>query len=372
MKVAFQIDQLWFSAPGGIGTYVWELFPALAGLDDAPELVPFRSKWGHHPARIWTTSLPPVESRLPIKMWYRAWDLLGGPSLPRQLASCGIVHATNHASVPPVHRGQKLVVTVHDLAFERFPEAFPATWLRLYRAGVRAAARRADAIMTPSRATADDLTARSDVDPSKVHVTPLASGLPSSPDDAAATLSRHGIEGPFILCAATIEPRKNQTRLVQAYRKIATHLPHTLVLAGPDGWLSRDLDAELSRIGSGRIVRTGRLEDLELDALYRAADLVAYPSLYEGFGLPVIEAMARGVPVVASTTPAVAETAGGAALLIDPLDVNALAAAMERVLTDPALAADLRARGFARASGFTWEATARATLDVYRRVTGAA
>lgn len=270
-----------------------------------------------------------------------------------------------------MRRHQKLVVTIHDLAFEHFPEAFPPRWLRLYRAGLTAVARRADAIITPSRATAEDLLSRMNIDESRVHVTPLASSRDRGNDHEEPSPQTR-VPRPFILCASTIEPRKNQVRLVQAYRKIAGRVQHALVLAGPNGWLHEDLDAEMARDAPGTVVRTGRLEDWQLDALYRDADVVAYPSLYEGFGLPVIEAMGRGVPVVASTTPAVAETAGDAALLVDPLDVDALAGALERVLTDEALAADLRARGLARAAGFSWEATARATLDVYRLVTGAA
>jgi len=371
VRVGFHIDQLWFSAPGGIGTYVWELLPALAAADPDVELVPFRSRWEHPPSRMWTLPSPPVASKRSIKMLYPSWDLLGWPPLPPALSSCDVIHATNHAAVPPARSGRKLVVTVHDLAFERYPEAFPSTWLRLYRAGVRAAARRADAIITPSRATADDLAAHAKVDPSKVHVVPLAAGVPSTQEPAEGVLERLGIRAPFILCPSTIEPRKNQSRLIRAYRKVAVDLPHALVLAGPNGWKHDDVDAEIAAGGPGTVARTGRLDDHEIDALYRAADVVAYPSLYEGFGLPVIEAMARGVPVVASTTPAVAETAGDAAMLVDPLDVDALAVALERVLIDEPLAHDLRAMGLERAASFSWEATARGTLAVYRTVTGA-
>jgi glycosyltransferase involved in cell wall biosynthesis len=170
------------------------------------------------------------------------------------------------------------------------------------------------------------------------------------------------------LCPGTLEPRKNQVRLVRAYRQLAPDVPHALVLAGPDGWGTEELDAELRRPGPGRIVRVGLMDAADLDALYREADAVAYVSRYEGFGLPVIEAMARGVPVLASTAPAVAETAGDAAVLVDPDDVAAIAEGLATVLTDDARRADLTARGTARAARYTWEATARATLDAYREV----
>lgn len=303
-----------------------------------------------------------------VRALYPTWNLFARPSLPDGLRRCDVVHATNHASVPPARPRQRLVVSVHDLAFDRFPRLFPPTWRWLYRTGVRAAARRAHAILTPSRATADDLLARSDVERDRVHVTPLASSLPSSIVDPGPILDELGVPRPYLLCPATLEPRKNQVALVRAYRQVAVEVPHALVLAGPTGWHVGELETELARRGSGTVVRTGPLENEPLDAVYRGADLVAYPSRYEGFGLPVLEAMARGVPVVASTTPAVAETAGGAALLVDPEDVAGLADAIARVLTDGALADDLRRRGRERAATFSWVETARATLRAYREI----
>jgi glycosyltransferase involved in cell wall biosynthesis len=186
---------------------------------------------------------------------------------------------------------------------------------------------------------------------------------------AVITLSRgeKGLADRFILYVGTIEPRKNQVRLIRAYRQAAPDVPHALVLAGPDGWGVAEVDAEIARPGPGRIARTGPLEAGDLDAVYRGADLVAYVSLYEGFGLPVLEAMGRGVAVLASTTPAVAETAGDAALLVDPNDVAAIADGLARLLGDPALRGDLVVKGRARAASSTWAATARATLDAYRR-----
>jgi glycosyltransferase involved in cell wall biosynthesis len=277
-----------------------------------------------------------------------------------------VVHATNHAAVPPAGSGQGLVVTVHDLAFERFPRAFPTAWRWLYRTGVRAATRRADIVIVPSRSTATDLERAHGVGPDRIRVTPLAASLPATALDPAPVLTARGIRPPFILCPATLEPRKNQVRLVRAYRQLAPDLPHALVLTGADGWGVGELHEELARPGPGRVVRTGQLSIGELDAVFRAADLVAYVSLYEGFGLPVVEAMARGVPVVGSTTPAVAETAGGAAVLVDPEDVAAIADALAAVLGDRRVHDDLGERGRVQAARFTWEATARATLEAYR------
>jgi glycosyltransferase involved in cell wall biosynthesis len=371
VKVAFHIDQLWFKAPGGIGTYVTQLGPALTTEEPALELVPFRSSFpadhGVDPFGSHETVVLPWM----IRTLYPSWDLLGRPALPAPLADADIVHATNPAAVPPVRGGQRLVVTVHDLAFQRFPELFPHDWRWLYRAGLRAAAKRAAAILVPSQSTADDLTASTSIQPSRVHVTPLAPSLVSSDQDPAGTSARLGVTPPYVLSVGTLEPRKNLVRLVRAYRQVAPEVPHALVLAGAPGWRSEELDAELARHGPGTVVRTGSVSGEDLDVLYRGADVFAYPSLYEGFGLPVLEAMSRGVPTLASNVSSLPQVAGDAALLVDPTDVSDIAEGLARLLTEPAFAEDLRQRGLQRAATFTWAATARATLDVYRHLTGA-
>ncbi len=354
-----------------MGTYIRELAAAIPAADPAVELVPFRTRFRSDRVVRWTVPPGGVVVPASLRTMYPAWNLLGRPHLPRALDGCAVVHATSHAAVPPVRGGQRLVVTIHDLAFDVSPELFPATWRWLYRAGVRAAVRRAGAIITPSAATARDLHERYAVDPSRVHVIPLASSLAASGGDAAATIAPLGVRPPFVLFAGTLEPRKNVERLIRAYRRVAAGgLPHALVLAGPDGWGVGAIAAEIDAGGAGTVIRLGRVEPADLDALYRAADVVAYPSLYEGFGLPVVEAMARGVPVVTSRVSSIPEVGGDAVVYVDPADEGSIADGLERVLRDEALSADLRRRGPERASGFSWEATARATLDVYRRLAG--
>lgn len=371
MKVAFHVDQLWFDAPGGIGTYVREMASALADLDPSVEILPFRSTWRRDPPGIPLLPKPPVVVRGTIRTLYPSWDLLGRPALPAELDDAAVVHATNHAAVPPARGGQRLVATVHDLAFDRYPALYPRDWRWLYHAGLRATAKRADAILVPSESTADDLRSRTSIDPTRIHVTPLAPSLVASDADPAPALERLGVPSPYVLSVGTLEPRKNLVRLVRAYRQVAPDVPHALVLAGEPGWHIDELEAELARPGPGTIVRTGHVSGDSLDALYRGATAFAYPSLHEGFGLPVVEAMARGVPTVTSNRSSLPEVAGDAALLVDPTDVSEIAEALARVLTEPAVAADLGRRGRDRAAGFTWTATARATLDVYRLVTGA-
>jgi glycosyltransferase involved in cell wall biosynthesis len=373
VKVAFHVDQLWSRVPGGVGTYVLQMLSALPVADPRTELAPFHARMRHAPSIAIPTPDGRFGEELPMstRTLYPSWDLLGRPPLPSSLSDCAIVHATNHAAVPPAGRAQRLVVTVHDLAFDVFPELFPRGWRWLYRAGVRAAVRRADAILTPSAATKKDLCARYGTDPATVHVTPLASSLASADGEPERVLARLGVSRPFVLFAGTLEPRKNVVRLIRAYRRVAGGgLPHALVLAGPTGWGADRVAHELALAGPGEIVRTGLLAAEDLDALYRAADAVAYPTLYEGFGLPVVEAMARGAPVVTSAVSSIPEVGGDDVVYVDPLDEASIAAGLERVLRDERLAAELRSRGPARAARFSWSATARATLDVYRALAG--
>jgi glycosyltransferase involved in cell wall biosynthesis len=372
MRVALQVDQLFFSTPGGIGTYIRNLVPAMAARDPALRLSLFHARFASSEAPErwlrdhWVEELPGS-----IRALYPRWDLLARPPLPATLRAAEILHATNHAAVPPAGDGQGLVVTVHDLAFEHHPSAFPRAWRTLYRLGLRAAVRRADAIVTPSRNTAEDVLSRTRVDPKKLHVVPLAASLPAGALDAEEVLTRLKVPTPYVLFVGTLEPRKNLVRLVRAYRRVAADgFPHALVLAGPLGWHHESLMRELALSGPGEIAMTGALLPDELDAVFRAADAFVYPSLYEGFGLPVLEAMARGVPTIASSTSSVPEVTGDAAIGVDPRSIRQITDAIESVLGDVEVAERFARRGRARAERFTWDETARLTLQVYEDVRG--
>jgi glycosyltransferase involved in cell wall biosynthesis len=260
-------------------------------------------------------------------------------------------------------------VTVHDVAFLSNPEVFPPRWRLLFRAGLRRAIRTADAIVTVSRSTAEELDRRTRVDPAKVHVTPLAASLPITEAPIEPVLARYRISAPYLLYNGALEPRKNLVRLVRAYRRVvAGGAPHALVLAGAIGYHPGPLMTELEEAGPGRVILTGHVPDDELDALFRGASAFVYPSLSEGFGLPVLDAMARGIPCVVSDASSLPEVAGDAAVFVDPASTTGLFDALSRVVSDTELAARLAESGRRRAAGYSWRRTADATLEVYRSV----
>jgi glycosyltransferase involved in cell wall biosynthesis len=372
VRVALHIDQLWFRAPGGIGTYVSSLSDELvAGGGDA-EIVPFSASWRRRrnppDGRSWKRDYRTPRVNLPIQALYPSWAYLRRPRLPARFGHLDVIHAPNPAAIPPTRPGQALVVTVHDLAFERFPELFPPRWLRFYRRGLTIATNEADLILTPSTFTAGELEAHG-VERTRVRVTPLAPAraIPSALDGLHEA-RRLEPDGPFVLAVGTLEPRKNLPLLVRAFHRAVTEtgLPHSLVLAGPVGWHQEAFVSQIDTDPSGRVHRIGPVGALELDGLYRDAAAVAYVSVSEGFGLPVLEALAHGVPTLASNTSSIPEVAGDAALLLDPEDEDAIASGIIRILTDEPLRADLAAKGRARAATFSWEATALATLAAYR------
>jgi glycosyltransferase involved in cell wall biosynthesis len=368
-SLSFLIDQLLSPTPGGMGTYVRELVPALSRAEPSLEITLFHSRFEGAAPEEWTRRYPTIELRSSIRRLYPGWAIGGRPALPPSLASTDLVHSPIPAAVPPKGEGQRLVVTVHDLAFLIHPELFPPQWRLMYRAGLLRIVRSADAVIAVSRHTAEDLARRTRLPPARVHVIPLAASLPRGAADVDEVLARLKVPSPFVLFVGTLEPRKNVVRLIRAYRRVAARgAPHALVLAGPMGWRHQALMKELAVEAPGRVVLTGPTGPSDLDALYRGASVFVYPSLYEGFGLPVLEAMARGAPCVVSIASSLPEVAGEAAVPVDPRSVAGLAEAMERVINDRELAERLRAAGRVRAGSFSWDETARRTLEVYKSV----
>lgn len=264
------------------------------------------------------------------------------------------------------------VVTIHDLGFLRYPQAVPAARRAWLVGAIRHSARAADRIIAISRHTADDLVAWLGIDPGRIRVIPLAPS-PGIRRLAGAELRvfrlKYELERPHVLAVGTLEPRKNLAMLLRAFAAIRDDVPHRLVLVGPEGWLNDELRETVRELELGdRLVTTGFVDDASLGGWYSSADLVAVPSKYEGFGLPLLEAMACGAPVIASNASALPEVGGDAAVYIDPGDEAAWSVTLRDLLRDPAERERMAEAGLARAARFSWEATAEATWDVYREV----
>jgi glycosyltransferase involved in cell wall biosynthesis len=298
----------------------------------------------------------------------RWWSL----HLPRYIKRAGLdlFHGTNYEL--PLWNRRRSVVTVHDLSSLRYPELHRKQLARRMRLRLPLAVKLAKAVITPTAAVKQELCAHLKVKPAKVnpiHEAPRQSFQPVPPDEAARVRKRLGIEDDFLLFVGTLEPRKNLPTLLKSFAQVLRHTPFRpqLVVAGGQGWL---MDETFSLMRDEniheRLCLTGYLNDDDLRALYSSCRAFIYPSLYEGFGLPPLEAMACGAPVIASRIEALAETVADAAVLVDPLDVEGLGQAIAALLADESRRAELIEKGRARAAQFSWRRTAELTYEVYR------
>ena len=273
--------------------------------------------------------------------------------LPRAARNADVLHAPN-CFLPP-RRPCAGVVTIHDLAFEQYPEDFARTTRLKYRTWTPRAARSAQMVIVPSSFTRDDVVRRYGGDADKSRVIPEAPVLPIGTTEPP--------EGPYLLAVGDLRQKKNFVTLARAYTRLrARGLRHRLIIAGLDAGEGDAIRA------AGPVELPGYVPDDELDALIRGADLLVHPSLYEGFGLILVEAMARGVPLAVADATALPETAGDAAVLFDPHDDVALADAITAALDD---ADRLRQAGYERVAGLSWDRAAAATVDVYREAAAA-
>lgn len=355
---------------GGNETYAINLIEALAEIDQENQytlyvtkqsaLERFGNRWPNFVARLTLPHTPIV--RIPL-------------TLSRELRRHPVDLLHVQYTAPPF-APCPIVTTIHDLAFEHLPETFNRrSWMQL-RLTVRNTARRAAQIITVSEYSRQDIINTYGIAPDLVSVTPEAASPTFTRVTTETELQRvrqiYAIEGDYILSLCSIQPRKNLVRLIEAYSLLRrSHregkLPQ-LVLAGKRGWLDNETmrAAQRDEVNAG-IRFTGYVADEHLNALYSAATCFVYPSYFEGFGLPILEAMKCGTPVIAGNRTSIPEVAGEAALLFDPFDVQSLVEALKLVLNDAGYRATLGAKGLQRASDFSWQRTARLTLDAYQR-----
>jgi glycosyltransferase involved in cell wall biosynthesis len=309
-----------------------------------------------------------------VRAGYKPWRMavwlgqLAGLGFDRLLPDADLYHATEHLLMPL--RQVPTVLTVHDLIFRLFPQHHKRLNYWYLNAAMPVYCRRANAIIAVSQATKGDLVHFYGLDPAKIIVVHEAAAphfAPSPPAQIAQVGARYGLPDRYLLHVGTIEPRKNLNRLLEAVARLRRAGEDVqLVVVGSKGWLYQGFFRRLEELALGDVVRLpGYIPDADLPALYSGARLVAVPSLYEGFGLPVLEAMACGAPVVCSDVSSLPEVGGDAARYFDPTDVDGMADAILAVWRDESLREGMRQQGLARAARFSWDRAAQETLDVY-------
>jgi glycosyltransferase involved in cell wall biosynthesis len=360
------------SRPTGVGTYLLGLLDRLPALAPEDRFTYFSASFRErYPARPWPSNVRLVDRRIPVRGLTLGWNRFGWPPIDRLVdRTLDLVHSPTPLLIPA--RRARRVVTIHDLFFFKNPDLVGGETRRDFVTLVRDHVKRADGVICVSEYTAAEARRLLDVPEEKIAVTPHGVDpiFRETPAEAEVdqTLRRFRLPRGGILYVGSSEKRKNLVTLVMAYMTLARRkklqIP-PLVLAGPGS----DWAQGGSYVGP-QIVATGYLERADVRALMAASSTLVLPSLEEGFGLPVLEAMAAGLPVVCSRGSALAEVAGDAATLVDPYDVNGLAHAIERMLDDHAQAAELRRRGLERSRAFEWSSTAERTLAFYRKVLG--
>lgn len=374
MRVAIDVSGLSPGLTSGTAVYLYRLVAALADLRD----VELRVLYNGMPGKGAELAASLEKGSAKVVCAFFRWRALPGPLfdrpypavLRREVRAADVFHVGEFV-YPEPRTGQAVVATVHDVTTELHPEwHFWANKL-LHRRRLAWIRRHATRVIIDVEATRADTAAVLGCPPGRLDVVPLARGTAAGREPGSDMRRRLGLgDDPYVLFVGTLEPRKNLVRLVEAFRRLPSDLGAVrLVLAGPWGWRSRPLRAALrQQLRPGRaVVATGAVDERALSALYAGATVFAYPSLYEGFGLPVLEAMAARVPVLTSAGGACAELAGRAAMLVDPGSVEALAAGLEHLLRSEDERRRLSELGALREREFTWARTAAATVEVYRR-----
>jgi len=374
MRVIFNVDAI--TAPlTGIGRYALELARGLAHHEEIEELRLYSAyRWVDDPAHALAANRTIAAIRRNVPFKTQALELytqLRGAlfRLHTRKMRGWLLHTPNYVLMP--FDGPALT-TVHDLSWLSFPEAHPVERVRFLDRHLPDSLERANLVLTDSDFIAAEIASRFGVPRAKIRAIPLGVDARYRPEPRAAiaaTLAKYDLQdSAYLLVVATLEPRKNLARLVRAYAALpaALRARHPLVIAGARGWLSGELESAIAPLeASGAARRLGYVGEDDLPAIYAGAHAFAFPSLYEGFGLPVLEAMACGVPVLTSNVSSLPEIAGDVALTVDPRDDGALRIGLERILEDMNWRTGASARGVVRAHDYPWSRCVDATIDAY-------
>ena len=346
----------------GIGAYTYELAKRLKsgdGLEFCGNVFNFAGRNDNSQA-LEGIFMPIRESRLlPYGVYRRIWDIV--PVRYDSLFPRGTdLTVFFNYIVPPRIEGQ-VMTAVHDMTYLRYPETMAAQNLRRIRRGIRYSVERSSRILTVSEFSRGEIAELLGVPWEKIEVVYPAPPLRPGPADFEGCVRKWGLRRPYLLFVGTIEPRKNIARLLRAFAllKEKDRIPHQLVLAGGRGWRDEEIMETARGIRhGGDVIFTGYVSGDEKSALYRNAEVFVFPSLYEGFGIPPLEAMAHGCPVVCANAASLPEVVGAAAELVDPLDAEGIAEGLRRVISDRGYAGNLREKGRIQARKYTWESSA--------------
>ncbi len=353
VRVAYTLEQCWHDVPGGTAVAALRVAEAM----DAEEDIRLIGVAGRHrrlPPAPWTPPIPMEHLSIPSPYLYETWLRFGRPEVERATGPVDVTHAT---TLIPAPTRAPLVVTLHDLAFLHDPSHFTRHGVRVFHDSLRRIIRHADLVLCSSQATMDDALAAG-IGSDRLRLVSLGVEAGAVADeDVARVRRRFGLPDRYLLFVGTVEPRKNLRGLAAAVARLPEPMP--LVVAGAEGWGDVGIDAPVD------LRFLGFVPSADLRPLYAGAHVFCYPSEREGYGLPVLEAMAQGAPVVTSAGTATEETAGGAAVLVDPRDVDDIARGIVEAATRRS---ELSAKGIARAREHTWRATAASTAQAYRDV----
>lgn len=368
MKVALELQPC-CGKRSGIGTYAYELARRLRdgdGLEFCGNLFNFAGR-NDNSESLSGIAIPIRESRIfPYGIYRRIWDWFPFPYQSLFPGEASLSVFFNYI-VPP-KLGGKVITTVHDMTWLRFPETMDKRNYKRLQDGLLRSIARSDRILTLSRFSKEEIVSLLDVPDEKISIVPCAPSLSKAVEDFPLCAERFHITKPYLLYVGTIEPRKNLIRLLKAYSllKLERGMTHQMVLAGGRGWESDDIYRMAENMDG--VVLTGYLTAAEKNALYQNADVFVFPSLYEGFGIPPLEAMAFGCPVVCSNAASLPEVVGEAARLVNPLDERDIAQGMGDVLSDGAYASRLISEGYRQSEKYTWDASAEKLTGICAEV----